>query len=103
MPSTQTATPARLARPTADCPSVMPRAGDTLTTAEQLDALPDKAVVLDEHEEPWQKLGEGLWCGSAGGPMSGSALLRTRTDEVTVLYVPGEQPADRPSVTDNAR
>lgn len=78
-----------------------PRVGGTLTTAEQLDALPDKAVVLDEHEEPWQKLGEGLWCGSAGGPMSGTALLRTRTDEVTVLYVPGEQP--RPSATDNAR
>lgn len=104
----------------ADRPSI-PRVGDILTTAEQLDALPDKAVVLDEHVEPWQKLGEGLWCGSAGGPMSGSALLRTRTDEVTVLYVPGEQPcrhcgscdgppscpdcdhADRPSVTDNAR
>jgi len=76
-----------------------PRVGDTLTTAEQLDALPDGVIVMLPTSKVPAVRFEDVWFVPGfeeGQPSSG---LRLPT---TVLYVPGEQPADRPSVTDNA-
>jgi len=77
-----------------------PRVGDTITTAEQLDALPDGVIVMLPTSKVPAVRFEDVWFVPGfeeGQPSSG---LRLPT---TVLYVPGEQPADRPSVTDNAR
>ena len=63
--------------------------GSTVTTVEQLDALPDLSVVLNQEDAAWQKRGgHGKWyvVGSTG----------SRPDvpygPATVLYMPGEQP-----------
>ncbi|MGC0144445.1 HIT family protein [Pseudactinotalea sp. Z1732] len=85
----------------ADRPSVTPQVGDTLTTAEQIDALPVGSVVLhDSDVDPpgiavmQRSVHTGAWYLPAAVQRVEPLL------PVTVLYVPGE--SSRPSVTDDA-
>lgn len=83
-----------------------PRTGDTITTPEQLGALPNRTAIHDANRELWERNGTILdhlleeghaaWVGTTGG------LCHSLEIDLpaTVLYVPGEQP--RPD-TDNAR
>src|SRR5690625_2877297 len=97
-----------------DCVSVIrkqrdtatPRVGDTITTAEQLDALPSLAIVIDANDEVQQRHGHlstergdySAWLGVMPPTCKPSPDVAL---PVTVLYVPGEP--SRPTVTDAAR
>lgn len=74
-----------------------PRVGDTITTADQLDALPLDSIVRGDDGRPWIKrlkdftLNESAWftdCSHAAFGADAGGLL-----PATVLYVPGEQPS----------
>src|SRR5690625_1778888 len=96
----------------ADRPTVTPRVGDTITTAEQLDALPVGSVIVDPYDEkgdapvvlcrasdgPWAALTTGLLIGKGWWT---STEIASAAKSVRVVYIPGEQ--SRPSVTDDAR
>src|SRR5690625_444669 len=84
-------------------PSVTPRVGDTITTAEQLDALPKGAVLRAGKKNRKSGLGRLIQVHGEGGfSVDGVYEIALRVDlPATVLYVPGEP--SRPSVTDNAR
>lgn len=77
----------------------IPRVGDQITSAEDLDALPVGSVVVDRMHDAALHLFVGQW------QYAESQLVQqtyaARYAPFTVLYVPGEQP--RPSVTDDAR
>lgn len=92
----------------ADRPSVTPRVGDTITTAEQLDALPVGSIFLSPFDAVWRRVEESESQGGYrfesieyDGRHQAETFARFSEFPLTVLYVPGEQP--RPPVTDNAR
>src|SRR5690625_140066 len=96
----------------ADRPTVTPRVGDTITTAEQLDALPVGSVIVDPYDEkgdapvvlcrasdgPWAALTTGLLIGKGWWT---STEIASAAKSVRVVYIPGEQ--SPPPVTDDAR
>lgn len=67
--------------------------GDEVTTPEQLDALPIKAVVKDTSDDVWQKFigrygGEDRWYGvGADRSMRSKELLR-KFSPITIIYLP---------------
>jgi hypothetical protein len=72
------------------------RAGETITTAAELDALPDATVVLDHDGDAWQS-DEGLWsCARASLVDWGTAKL-AKLAPLTVLFRPdAPEPAPVP-------
>jgi len=68
-----------------------PRVGDTITTAEQLDALPDGVVIgdLTSEDEPtwWHSPDGGVWLGTDGSERD-SAWIASDGQTFTVLYRP---------------
>lgn len=62
----------------------------TVTTAEELDALPVGSVVLDHAQPPcaWQKDGDGIWWFAMAHYRQGkdSARLAAQINGVTVLH-----------------
>lgn len=69
------------------------KVGDEVTTSEQLDALPIKAVVKDTSDDVWQKFigrygGEDRWYGvGADRSMRSKELLR-KFSPITIIYLP---------------
>lgn len=69
------------------------KVGDTVTTSEQLDALPNKAVVLDASGDVWQKFTgryewEDRWYEvGANRSMRSNELLR-KFSPITLLWLP---------------
>ena len=61
----------------------------TVTTAAELDALPDHAIVVDAEGEAWQKSSlVGEWAGGYGGSDTSEGLLPWAS--LTVLWTGGQ-------------
>jgi hypothetical protein len=58
------------------------KVGDVIETAEQLDALPPGAIVLDRDGDAWQRRRGWGWCCTTGGDVPGDFA------PFTVLYLP---------------
>jgi len=58
-----------------------------ITTAEELDALPGGAAVLDDTGSVWQRTDRGQWYW-AGSPIWAGAEELALSSDLTVLYVP---------------
>lgn len=71
--------------------------GDIIETVEDLEALPDRSVILDRHGDAWQQTGtlqegdttQAAWLGSVPVSCRQSSAVDL---PARVLHVPGEQP-----------
>jgi hypothetical protein len=72
-------------KPTEGKPNTNSRKLDVVRTAEELDKLPIRAVVLDSYMEAYQKYSSG-WRGYDNGPMS-SAIV-SKFAPLKVVWVP---------------
>lgn len=76
-----------------DAPAEEPepvKVGDTLTTIEELEALPERAVILDRESDIWQKRFQGKWRASGSlVSMAVGNLVRSYAP-FTVLHLPEE-------------
>jgi len=72
-----------LARIDRDESAIEASSSRTITTVEELDALPDEALVLDAHSVGCQKAMSGVW--SAGAELITTELIAL---PATVLYEP---------------
>ena len=72
------------------------RTGDVIHTVEQLEAMPDRSVILDRHGDAWQQSGtlqegdttQAAWLGFVPVSCRQSSAVDL---PATVLHVPGEQ------------
>ena len=76
------------------------RTGDVIHTVEQLEAMPDRSVILDRHGDAWQQSGtlqegdttQAAWLGFVPVSCRQSSAVDL---PATVLHVPGEQAGRR--------
>ena len=61
-------------------------AARVITTAEELEALPERSVVLDRDGDAFQRRG-GLWCSYETSRLGSRKLAKFRP--ITVLWTPG--------------